>query len=134
MSCKASSPTRCPSSPARTGRSGPRPHATALLFEQESTVGPKVKEEVSKFDCPILTRIVLKPLVRFTYFPRTTILRFSDFSNTEERIEKAVRSYALAEQAGWPRVSDCIRYQGVLPGRFFADPVAYADELRACAI
>ncbi|MGB0091209.1 MAG: hypothetical protein WBP81_01520 [Solirubrobacteraceae bacterium] len=104
---------------------------TSLLFEQETTVGPKVKEEVSKFDCPILTGIVLKPIVHFSYFPRLTALRFHDFSNTDERIEKAVRSYELAERIGWPRVAECIRYQGVLPERFFADPVEYADDLRA---
>jgi hypothetical protein len=106
---------------------------TSLLFEQETTVGPKVKEEVSKFDCPILTGIVLKPIVHFNYFPRLTTLRFRDFSNTEERIEKAVRSFELAEQTGWPHVADCIRYHGVLPDRFFADPVGYGDELRAAA-
>jgi hypothetical protein len=104
---------------------------TSLLFEQETTVGPKVKEEVSKFDCPILTRIVLKPIVHFSYFPRLTSLRFHDFGNTDERIEKAVRSYELAEHTGWPHVAECIRYQGVLPDRFFVDPVAYGDELRA---
>jgi hypothetical protein len=106
---------------------------TSLLFEQESTVGPKVKEEVSKFDCPILTGIVLKPLVHFNYFPRLTALLFHDFSNTDERIEKAMRSYDLAEQTGWPRVAQCIRYHGVLPERFFADPITYADGLRASA-
>jgi hypothetical protein len=106
---------------------------TALLFEQETTVGPKVKEEVSKFDCPILTRIVLRPIVRFTYFPRFTTLRFRDFSNTDERIDKAVRSYELAERTGWPHVAECIRYHGVLPDRFFADPVGYGDLLRASA-
>ena len=104
---------------------------TSLLFEQETTVGPKVKEEVSKFDCPILTRIVLKPVVHFGYFPRLTALRFRDFSDTDERIDKAVRSYELAEESGWPRVGDCIRYYGVLPDRCFADPIEYADELRA---
>ncbi len=121
---------------ARSGRglSGAergRVFKTALLFEQETTVGPKVREEVAKFDCPILTRIVLKPIVRFTYFPRLTGLFFHDFSNTDERIEKAVRSYQVAEEAGWPHVAECIRYHGVLPDRFFADPVGYADQLRA---
>jgi hypothetical protein len=104
---------------------------TSLLFEQETTVGPKVKEEVSKFDCPVLTRIVLSPIVHFMYFPRLIALRFRDFSNTDERIEKAVRSYELAERTGWPRVAECIRYHGVLPERFFADPLAYARALRA---
>lgn len=106
---------------------------TALLFEQETTVGPKVKEEVSKFDCPILSRLVLKPIVRFGYFPRTTAMVFSDFGDTDERIEKAIHSYDLAERVGWPTVSGAIRYQGVLPERFFADPLAYGDGLRAGA-
>jgi hypothetical protein len=89
-----------------------------------------VREEVSKFDCPILTSLVLKPIVRFAYFPRLTLLRFHDFGDTEERIEKAVRSYELAEGAGWPEVGEAIRYQGVLPRRAFDEPLAYADDLR----
>lgn len=104
---------------------------TALLFEQERTVGPKVREEVAKFSCPVLTAIVLRPVVRFGYFPRSTYLRFHDFGNTDERIEMAVRSYELAEQAGWDAVRDAIRYQGVLPPAFFADPASYARALRA---
>lgn len=105
----------------------------ALLFERETTVGPKVKEEVSKVDCPILTRLVLKPIVRFTYFPRLTALRLHDFSNTDERIEKAVRSHEPAERSGWPHVAECIRYHGVLPDRFFADPIRYGEQLRVAA-
>jgi hypothetical protein len=123
---------------ARAGKQLPRAERarifeTALLFEQETTVGPKVKEEVSKFDCPVLTKIVLKPIVHFAYFPRATLLRFHDFSDKQERIEKAVRAAALAEDAGWPYVGNAIRYAGVLPGRFFDDPLAYADSLRAPA-
>ena len=123
---------------ARSGRalsSGERGQVfeTSLLFEQETTVGPKVKSEVAKFDCPILTAIVLKPVVRFNYFPRLTMLHFRDFGNTDERIEKAVRSYDLAERAGWSHVAECIRYHGILPDRLFSDPIAYANELRAAA-
>ncbi len=106
---------------------------TALLFEQETTVGPKVREEVEKFDCPVLSAIVRKPVVRFTYFPRSTYLRFHDFGDTDERIEHAVQSYELAEDAGWEGVGRAIRYQGVLPSRFFDDPPAYAAGLRAAA-
>jgi hypothetical protein len=121
---------------ARAGvRLTPRERAdvfeTALLFEQEKTVGPKVREEVAKFSCPVLTRIVLSPVVRFSYFPRLTYMRFHDFGDTDERIEKATRSYALAERQGWDRVRDTIRLYGLLPSRFFADPLAYADALRA---
>jgi hypothetical protein len=104
---------------------------TSLRFEQEATVGPKVREEVAKFECPVLTAIVLKPVVRFAYFPRLTFMLFGDFGDTDERIEKAVRSYELAEAAGWHRVADRIRLSGLLPPSFFGDPAAYAAELTA---
>jgi hypothetical protein len=104
---------------------------TSLRFEQEATVGPKVREEVAKFECPVLTAIVLRPVVRFGYFPRSTFMLFHDFGNTDERIEKAVRSYELAETAGWDSVADRIRLFGLLPPRFFADPAAYTGALRA---
>ncbi len=106
---------------------------TSLLFEQENTVGPKVREEVAKFECPVLTAIVLKPVVRFGYFPRTAFLWFRDFGDTDERIEKAIRSYELAERQGWDLVSGTIRLQGVLPPRYFADPLGYVDEMRTTA-
>jgi hypothetical protein len=105
----------------------------ALQFEQEETVGPKVRAEVAKFDCPVLTAIVLRPVVRFAYFPRREFMLFRNFGDTDERIEKAVRSYELAEDAGWDSVGSAIRFQGVLPPRFFADPLAYADDLRAAS-
>ena len=123
------SPPRAAGRPKAAAAERAQVFETALLFEQETTVGPKVKEEVAKFDCPVLTTIVLKPIVHFAYFPRTTLLRFHDFSDKEERIEKAVRAAALAEDAGWPNVGTAIRYAGVLPGRFFDDPLAYADSL-----
>ena len=85
---------------------------TSLLFEQEKTVGPKVREEVAKFECPVLTAIVLRPVVRFGYFPRTTFLWFRDFGDTDERIEKAIRSYELAEHRGWDLVSGRSIYRG----------------------
>jgi len=69
--------------------------------------------------------------VRLPHFPRTTAMLFKDFGDTDERIEKAIRSYELAERAGWSAVTEGIRYQGVLPRRCFDDPPAYADELRA---
>jgi hypothetical protein len=123
---------------ARKGRTLPpaeraRVFECALMFEQERTVGPKIREEVGKFDCPILSAIVLRPIVRFSYFPRTTYMAFSNFGNTEERIEKALRSYDLAERAGWRRVGDDIRLHGVLPQRFFESALRYADELADAA-
>lgn len=121
---------------ARRGRQLPQHERgevfrTALLYEQETTVGPKVREEVGAFDCPVLTRLVLKPIVRFAYFPRGHYLRFRDFGNTEERIEKAVRSYQLAERVGWHAVAANIRRYEALPEQFYADPAGYAAGLPA---
>lgn len=76
----------------------------SLLWEQEKTVAPRVEEEVRKFTCPVLTSLVLRPIVRFRYFPRVRYLLFRDFSNEQERIDKAMLSYDLAVRAGWPRV------------------------------
>lgn len=44
-----------------------------------------------------------------------------------------MRSYELAEAAGWSAVADRIRLFGLLPPDFFADPPAYAARLRAAA-
>ena len=65
---------------------------------------------------------MLRPIVRFNYFPRTAYMRFSNFGDTDERIEKAVRSYELAEDSGWDRVGQAIRYHGVLPGPVLRRP------------
>jgi hypothetical protein len=97
----------------------------SLRFEQERTVGPKVREEVAKFDCPILTKLVLKPIVRFAYFPRLHYMFFDNFGDTEERIARALESYELAERAGWERVAASIEKYGVMSAAFFADPIAY---------
>jgi hypothetical protein len=87
----------------------------ALKWEQEVTVGPKVKAEVERFDCPILTTLVLKPVVHFAYFPSRTFFWFRNFADTAERIRRAVRSYELAEQVGWPRVIETMKEYRVLP-------------------
>jgi len=118
------------------GEPGDMPQRVAVLHsifldEQETTVGPNVREEVGAFDCPVLTRLVLKPIVRFAYFPRGRYLRFRDFGNTEERIEKAVRSYQLAERVGWDAVAANIRRYEALPEQFYADPAGYVAGLPA---
>lgn len=105
----------------------------SLQFEQEVTVAPGIQDELAKFDCPILTFLCLKPVVRFAYFPRRTFLLFRNFSDTSERIAKAHRSYDLAERAGWTHVSDSVRRYGLLPDAFFVDPLAYGRQLAASA-
>jgi hypothetical protein len=76
----------------------------ALAFEQEITVAPGIARELAKFDCPILRALCMKPSVRFAYFPMLRRFYFRDFSNKEERIERAVRSFDIAAHRGWDAV------------------------------
>jgi hypothetical protein len=87
----------------------------ALRFEQEITVAPGIEQELAKFDCPILRALCMKPIVRFSYFPIWRRFYFSDFSNKEERIEKAVRSFDIAAYRGWDNVEAAMKSYGVLP-------------------
>lgn len=103
----------------------------SLLWEQESTVAPKVKAEVAKLDEPLVKALALSPFVHFSYFPETTIFHFNDFSNTDERIKYALESYDIAAQVGWPKVYQSMRSYDLLPAEFFADPAKYVVKLKA---
>ncbi len=76
----------------------------ALLFEQEATVAPGVARELAKFDCPILRALCMKPMVKFAYFPLWRRFYFRDFSDKEERIDRAIRSFDIAAHRGWDEV------------------------------
>ncbi len=104
---------------------------TTLQWEQEVTVAPAVKTEVAKFDCPILRRLVLKPFVRFSYFPKFKFFLFKNFSETDERIRKAHESFDVAEQVGWKKVFESMRKYEVLDKKFFDDPFGFAKNLKA---
>lgn len=80
----------------------------ALQYEQEITVAPGIARELEKFDCPILRALCLKPVVRFAYFPLLRTFYFRDFSNKEERIDRAVRSFDIAAHRGWATVATAI--------------------------
>jgi hypothetical protein len=101
-----------------------------LQWEQETTVAPKVKEEVAKFDCPILRRLVLKPLVRFSYFPRLKFFWFKNFSDTVERIRNAHQCFEIADTVGWNRVFSALEKYGVLDSGFFDSPPEFASTLK----
>lgn len=103
---------------------------TTLQWEQETTVAPKVKEEIAKFDCPILKRLVLKPFVRFAYFPRFKIFWFRNFSDTTERIRNAHQCFEIAEHVGWTRVFSSMQKYEVLDQNFFASPLEFARNLK----
>jgi hypothetical protein len=101
----------------------------ALQHEQEVTVAPGVRDELAKFDCPILRFLCLRPVVRFSYFPRHAYMVFRNFSDTEERIAKAVRSYDYAARAGWPAVEASLRSSRLLPAAYWQDSQRYLASL-----
>jgi hypothetical protein len=103
---------------------------TTLQWEQETTVAPKVKEEIAKFDCPILKRLVLKPFVRFSYFPRFKMFWFRNFSDTVERIRNAHECFEIAERVGWPQVFASLQNYEVLDKDFFQQPLEFARNLK----
>lgn len=101
-----------------------------LQWEQETTVAPAVKAEIAKFDCPILKRLVLKPLVRFTYFPRFKYFWFKNFSDTDERIRNAHQCFDIADRTGWQKVFSAMKEYKVLSEDFFNNPLKFAGRLK----
>lgn len=73
----------------------------SLLWEQEMTVTAGVFEEFEKIGNTTFRSIAKKPMVKFAFFPTRKYLFFRDFTDKEERIEKALQSYDIAEQVGW---------------------------------
>jgi len=103
---------------------------TTLQWEQETTVAPAVKAEVAKFDCPILKRLILKPFVRFSYFPRMKYFWFKNFSDTDERIGNAHLCFELAEKTGWQNVFAALERYQVLDKDFFKNPIDFAQNVK----
>jgi hypothetical protein len=103
---------------------------TTLQWEQETTVAPAVKTEVAKFDCPILKRLVLKPFVRFSYFPRGKFFWFKNFSETDERIRNAHECFEVAERVGWENVFESLKKYEVLDPEFFQNPPGFTKQLK----
>lgn len=88
----------------------------ALAFEQEVTVAPGIARELAKFDCPILRALCMKPSVRFAYFPILRRFYFRDFSDKQERIERALRAFDIAAYRGWSAVLEAMQgYRLALP-------------------
>ena len=98
--------------------------------EQETTVAPGVTAAINGFDCRIMRWLCLHPFVRFSYFPRLQWLWFRNFGDTEERIEKGLRSYEFAERAGWDQVFASMEYYGQMPRQFFEQPETHFADLK----
>ena len=102
-------------------------------WEQEVTVAAGVKAAVETFDCPIMRRLCLMPVVRFAFFPRWRYLWFRNFSDKAERVGKGLRAFEHARDRGWAGVESSLRDYGLLPESYFLDPAAHCDELAGMA-
>ncbi|MCA8908525.1 MAG: hypothetical protein KDA49_05425 [Rhodospirillaceae bacterium] len=105
-------------------------------WEQHAVVGPSVDSAVAGFDWDRIRRLSLRPTIRFAYIPRREALRFADFADVDERIEKGLRAFEIAEDAGWTRVEGTLCRYGVLPGSFVerADTLFSAMRARLLAL
>ncbi len=103
---------------------------TALYYEQELRVGPRVREAVAAFQVPVLKEFALAPQVHFEYFPPLYYLFFRNFSDQNERIAKATLSYDLAVSEGWQKVESTIKNYGLISKEFFRDPESYTEHYR----
>lgn len=112
---------------------------SSLRNEQEKSVAPMIQSAAQHFCvptdrlCPWIRALILKPVVRFKYFPTDQPpFFFFNFADSDERIHYALKSYELAEDAGWPTVEGTIPSYGIsYPPRFISDPLGYAKDLRA---
>ena len=55
---------------------------------------------------------------------------FKNFSNTDERINKAHESFEVAEQAGWQKVFSSMEKYAVMDKNFFEKPLDFAHGLK----
>lgn len=100
-----------------------------FLWEQETIVGPAVERAFVEFDWSIIKALALRPKISFAYFPRSSPLVFSNFSDTNERIEKGLLAFDLAASVGWETVDHKLRSYGILPSDFSVDPKHYFRNL-----
>ncbi len=101
-----------------------------FLWEQKTIVGPAVTAATLAFDWPLMRSLALRPLIRFAYFPKLSVLAFKDFSCTAERIDKGFRAFDLAAGVGWDHVEKSARRYRVLPDTSFTGSAAHFATLR----
>jgi hypothetical protein len=102
--------------------------------EQATVVGPSVARAAEEFDWPLMKFIALKPLLKFSYFPRGQWLWFRDFSNRDERIANGLKAFEFALQAGLNTVEERLADYEILPRQFFASPATHFESLRASVL
>jgi hypothetical protein len=99
-------------------------------WEQRVIVAPSVDAAVRAFTWSRIRELALRPDIRFAYIPRKDTLRFRDFADVGERIEKGLRAYEIAENVGWERVEAALCRYGVLPANFLDAAEVLFDAIR----
>lgn len=88
-------------------------------WEQDTIVSPCVEKAVESFNWPSVKWLAMKPKIKFSYFGKGVGLQFRDFSLKDERIEKGVQAYELAEKVGYKAVERAICHYKIMPKSFF---------------
>lgn len=104
-----------------------------FLWEQETIVSPSVEYAVKQFNWPSVKWLAMKPKIEFAYFGKGIGLQFNDFSNKEERIEKGMTAYELAERVGYKVVEQAVSHYKIMPGKFFENTGLYFKNVYAAA-
>ena len=107
---------------------------TFFFWEQAEIVGPAVERAFDAFDWPALKALALRPHITFAYFARLPPLRFRDFSDTAERIDKGLAAFDRGAGQGWDAVEAALDAYGIMPPEFRVDPVAHYMSLQSATI
>ena len=99
--------------------------------EQATVVGPRVAAAADSFGWPLMKRLALMPLVRFSYFGRGEWLWFRNFASQDERIANGLRAFDIGARVGWTTVEARLGDYALLPSRFFAGTADYFESMRA---
>lgn len=100
-----------------------------FLWEQHNIVGPAVTAAVKAFDWGFMRDLAMRPSVRFAYLPRLEPLRFANFADISERIDKGFRAYDIGERCGWNEVDQAICKYGIMPNDFIQDSAAHVSRI-----
>jgi hypothetical protein len=100
-------------------------------WEQRAVVAPSVEAAIEAFHWTRIRDLALRPNIRFAYIPRRNTLRFADFADVDERIEKGLRAYDIAEDVGWDAVEKALSTYRILPADFVEMTDTRIAEIRA---
>lgn len=100
-------------------------------WEQRHIVVPAVAEAYATFDWSAIKRLALVPNIDFSYFERGDAMKFADFSDQAERIQKGLIAYRKAEDIGLHQVERALMSYGVMPADFLARHTTYFQSIAA---